>query len=584
MIIRVLLALTALLVGSAPAATHSFGKDREFTATIEPVFSIVPSAGYAPYRVTLETKLDAPRTFRIDATSEVSASWQNNDSLTSSFVLSCPPKSSVTRELLIPILPDIRAGDSGNTPSLRLRVSTAGSNPATEYLSGLDGSAPFRAMGEHLAADNLDKLDGAIKKISSSGSRSGRNGNQFAASFVPKTLPSDWRAYSGLDEILISSAGWNEVPAPARAAIASWIHTGGTLIYYATDDIIPDPTSLDLPATPILGKITYLKWEGIGSDLPIDTLIKEAETRQSGSGFAGKDLVNVFRNDDASTRVGVGTRTFNSSLVIIILLAFAILVGPVNLFKLAGPGRRHRLFITTPIIAVATSLILLVVIFIQDGLGGKGHRVAHLAIAGDARTSVIKQIQYSRTGVLLGSRFEVGENTVLLPAPVGDATKWNAYTRDSNRPGLSFSQSGDTQSGDWFRSRAEQAHVLTAVRPTRARLERKASREDGSPAITSGIEIHLKSIYICDENGKFWKSEGDVSPGSTPTFESSIKDPFVTFFEDAGADPPKDLRGTFVALADTSSPAAKAVFVETLGSVRWKDDILLITGSLPPAP
>ena len=583
MIIRALLATGLLLLGSASAATHNFGKNGDHTATLEPVFSILPSSGFAPYRVTLETKLDAPRTFRVDTTSRVSANWRNQDSLTSSFVLSCPPQSRTTHEILVPILPDIRAGDRGNTPTLQLRVSTSGSNSATEYLNGLNGSTSSRAMGEHLADDNLDKLDEAIEKKHTSGSGY-RNSDQFSSSFVAETLPSDWRAYSGLDEILISSTGWSEVTAPARAAIASWIHTGGTLIYYATGDAIPDPASIDLPTSPISGKIIYEKWDDVGSDLPIDALVNEAEDRQSSSGFAGKDLVQIFRNDNAPTRVAVGTRTFNSSLVIIILLAFAILVGPINLFKLAGPGRRHRLFITTPIIAVATSLLLLAVIFVQDGLGGKGHRTAHLAIAGDARTSVIKQIQYSRTGVLLGSRFELASDAVLIPTPVGDATKWNSYTRDNDRPGLSFSQSADTRSGDWFRSRAEQGHSLTAVRPTRARLERKPSQEDGSPIITSGIEIPLKTLYICDENGKFWKSESTVSPGSTPSFQSAIKDPFITLFRDVGADPPEDNRGTFVALADTSSPAAKSVFVETLGSVRWKDDTLLISGSLPPAP
>ncbi len=584
MIIRALLIITALLIGSASASTYTFGKNGEHTATVEPVFSILPSVGYAPYTVTIQTKLDAPRTFRIDATSSVSPRWGNSDTLTSTFTLSCPPQGKATHEILIPILPDIRAEDQGSSPTLRLSIFTSGSNPSTDYLNGLNGSAPFRAMGEHLASDNLEKLDEAIEKENSSSSSS-RNRDQFAASFVPETLPSDWRAYSGIDELFISSTGWARIPAPSRAAITSWIHTGGHLFYYATGGTTPDPASLDLPSTPISGKITYLQWDEASSDLPIDTTIKEAKSRESSSSFIAKNLVKTFKDENAPTRAAIGTRSFNSGLVIIILLAFALLVGPINLFKLAGPGRRHRLFITTPIISIATSLLLLIVIFVQDGLGGKGQRFAHLQVAHDARQAIISQAQYSRTGVLLGSRFTAPKSSIILPAPVGDETKWNAYTRENSRPTLSFQHSQDNLSGDWFRSRSEQAHVIKSIRSTRARFERKASPEGTPPTLTSAFEFPLQKIYVCDENSNHWTSKSTTAPGTPPTFTSITSKEYEAAFKKLSQGSTNyPHRGAFFALADASSPAAKAFFVPTLESIRWKNDTLFVTGTLPPAP
>ena len=42
-----------------------------------------------------------------------------------------------------------------------------------------------------------------------------------------------------------------------------------------------------------------------------------------------------------------------------ILIAFGIIVGPVNLFVIARQGRRHRLFWTTPLISLIASLLLI---------------------------------------------------------------------------------------------------------------------------------------------------------------------------------------------------------------------------------
>src|SRR5690606_21574539 len=69
-----------------------------------------------------------------------------------------------------------------------------------------------------------------------------------------------------------------------------------------------------------------------------------------------------------------GSQEFRYGLFIGVLVLFAIIVGPVNLFVFAKVGKRHRLFITTPIISLATSLLLVGLIILQDGFGGSGFR------------------------------------------------------------------------------------------------------------------------------------------------------------------------------------------------------------------
>ena len=87
------------------------------------------------------------------------------------------------------------------------------------------------------------------------------------------------------------------------------------------------------------------------------------------------------------------------------LVLFGILVGPVNLFVLAKSGRRHRLFITTPLISLGASLLLILLIIFQDGFGGRGMRRVLMEVRPDAgqNAAFLHQEQIARTGILTGT-------------------------------------------------------------------------------------------------------------------------------------------------------------------------------------
>src|SRR5690606_18267044 len=110
-------------------------------------------------------------------------------------------------------------------------------------------------------------------------------------------------------------------------------------------------------------------------------------------------------------------------LFVVVLIAFGLLVGPVNLFVFAKSGQRHRLFITTPIISLATCALLILLILIQDGTGGRGERIVLMEVRPDAdeNRAYLHQEQVSRTGVLLGSSFELKESAVISPVPLADS-------------------------------------------------------------------------------------------------------------------------------------------------------------------
>ena len=168
----------------------------------------------------------------------------------------------------------------------------------------------------------------------------------------------------------------------------------------------------------------------------------------------------------------VSTIPLNTVFLIGFIGCSAILIGPVNLFWIAGAGRRHRLFWTTPVISLSASLLLAIFIVLQDGFGGSGARVIMMQLLPDQKKAVIVQEQAAHTGVLLSKGFSTPDDLYLTPV-------------DFRSSGTGqYEQTGRAFAGDWFSSRRVQAHRATAIMPSRAEVQwlNAVQAKDGAPA------------------------------------------------------------------------------------------------------
>ena len=281
-----------------------------------------------------------------------------------------------------------------------------------------------------------------------------------------------------------------------------------------------------------------------------------------------------------------GSRDFNYLLFILVLVAFAIVVGPVNLFVFAKSGRRHRLFLTTPLISLGASALLVALILLQDGIGGRGTRVVLMEVRPDQNenTAYLWQEQFCRTGVLLGASFRLSEPAMLSPLPIS-ASRWARVT-DANDGGscrYTLEPAGNAlrAAGDWFQSRSEHGHALAAMIPTRGRIE--LAKAASPPAILSSFEFPLDRVVFADAAGKAWNAE-NVQPGQTTVCTPLSEADHAAFLRDQEAlfaarnernlDRVANRRDHFVAVS-SRGPA-----VETFHSIRWKSTTTVVTGPL----
>jgi hypothetical protein len=276
-------------------------------------------------------------------------------------------------------------------------------------------------------------------------------------------------------------------------------------------------------------------------------------------------------------RKELGEIKANVPLLMVFLMIFGALAGPINLFVFAGHGARHRLFWTTPVISLAASALLFVLIVLKDGFGGSGVRFALVQIMPAAKKSVALQEQISRTGVLRSASFITHDPTLIAPITLDSRT---------NAPKRKYENVDTKFGGEWFTSRSIQAHWLETIAPTRAEISLLNAAEvrgaGAAPVLVSSMAMPLDQVYFRDDRGGAWQVR-NMHTGEKMTLQRIASIPNLLPIESGQRlrdmwDQVKDQTGTFYAV--TSDPRA---LVETLPSIRWKDQRAIYLGPVARA-
>jgi hypothetical protein len=537
------------------------------------LFSKPARSGYFPVRVKIANNLKNERRVYLDFKSQ---SNYTDDLLTSSsFAFAAQGGKTVIADILVPLCPP---RDGYGDQSITVKMSGSMGEATNSINGGQHEKQPAVLLSEALFTPNASTLDSAVKK---SGSSSGRSG-EFAAKFDPKQLPDEWLAFSGYDSILMTDRDWADIPPGARNAILSWLRLGGQLVIYSSSSATLE--TLGLPAQASFGTVTL---RSIPSDLSMNaaevvSLVAKNKT-QPQHVSSRENFMSTWPLQQA-----FGSQTFRYSLFVAVLVIFAILVGPVNLFVFAKSGQRHRLFITTPLISLAASLILIVLIIVQDGFGGNGLRRVLMEVRPESgiNAAYIHQEQFSRTGVLTNSNFTLDTPATFQPVPIADS-RWARYSRGSSRYRSDNGEKGTFNlqpddgkikaSGDWFQSRSEQGHILSAVTSTRGRIE----KTDTPDSFISTFEFPIETLYYLDEASQWHRAEavtagkrfklspidGTMAARALATEVNAFAARNREFLKTAAK-----RKGHFIAI----TPQAPGI--ATNPGIRWKETRTIITG------
>jgi hypothetical protein len=326
-----------------------------------------------------------------------------------------------------------------------------------------------------------------------------------------------------------------------------------------------------------MGSVRLRKWDG--TTLPLK-LVNDYSRRSQFDHLVEDEFGTSWNMVSA-----FGVKDFNPLLVLILLIVFAIVVGPVNLFHFAKTGQRHRLFVTTPIISLVASIVIVLIILSQDGPGWRGRRVAFVDVQSTpgARQYQILQHQLSRTGVMLQPGFRNDALPLITPVNIPES-RWNPLSRRNARVGLQYV--GPEYAGDFFRSRNEQGFHLRQVGSTRSRVELAPPSPEGHPVLVSNLEFPVTDLFYASPDDTLWKSTRGQSfaPGESIELAPATLDELTQWlmaqtanFAGAEAEQIRFLttqKNRFFAVATDPED----LMITTHPAIRWEDDLALVSG------
>lgn len=391
----------------------------------------------------------------------------------------------------------------------------------------------------------------------------------LAALDVTQTL-GDWRVWAPYARVILSEADYSAMPSPNRTALRNWIALGGELYL--------SPSAGDVQRGP--------QWFGAGVIRPLSSPLT-ASNPGDATLFEGPGLLETTFAVPSASEVSLQKSGLSRKMppakrvgdwMVYFFIGFALLVGPLNLFVLAPVKRRQRLFLTVPAISLAAVALLIVAIWMQDGVGGEGARRALVVLLPGDNQAAVFQEQVSRSGLLFGAGFPLPEDAICATVPTDDyGPGGRAFT---------FQREENTANGDWFRSRARQAQHLRRLVPTRARVEQVGTAPDGAPIVQSSVSATLRDFRLTDASGA-WEAR-EVPPGTRVTlsrspatgevarqvelFGTPCSAHFLRLVRSSATDEP----GRFVA----SAPDFDLAPIATLPGIRWSTSAIMITGLL----
>jgi len=571
MMIRCLSNRMRCLLRLLPAVVLAFGagaceasQNRLFTdgpQSLEVVlpYGFVPYYGYLPVRVTAGNPGSAAVEWRLTVNASVSGHHDTNlnpGGLAERVVV--PAGQTIERGMLVPV------GRFGPPSWANLQIMAR--KPSGE----MENWGHSWSESDHWSGKAC--LIGERTRDKTGGLRipSNRTANHW---LKPEAAPGDWRGFSQFQLVVLNADDWNALPQAARAALGDWTRFGGQLQF--TGAMPSDAPVPDVPGSPArgLGAVYGMPAPGPAEesidfeDLPgVKALAKQtgvaSDSRERGDALVG-DWLGKNRPDLIEDR-------FTSWPMVLVLIAFFVMITPVNLFILAPSRRRYRLFLTIPAISLTACALLALAVLLGDGFGGRGERLVWIESRPGAENRIfLNQWQASRCGALFGDRFTVDDAALLSPMRVpGSDLK------------LQVAGQRVDAGGGWFTSRATQAQFLQAARPGRGRLE--WTKDGGDPTVVSTFDFPLRDVYASADGSEWWHA-AEVRQGESakmrriglPAIEAALAESLKSL-------PPSDKMramamrpGHFIAFTD--SPPA----IGTLAPIRWRDTGV-VTGALAP--
>jgi hypothetical protein len=317
-----------------------------------------------------------------------------------------------------------------------------------------------------------------------------------------------WLAYTRFEAVIVTAAEWREIQeqhAGIFDALKKYVETGGILGIVGTNENIPkhwlpieDNAQNSARKYQAVFGFVYVFDKNTETAKPAiepfrETVLKQAklwrDTHDRHTNFS------IISNESAlySSLPVVADYGINIKLIMVLIIVFAILIGPINIYILSLIKRRIWLMWTVPLTSLVASVLVLGVSLFQEGF---------LRQSSSATYTVLDQQR--EEAVTFGF---VGFYSTLTPRGIifSPETEANAcINRYGNTKSLEFHLiAGGNQflTHGWINARIPS---YFAIRKAQSQRKERITFDwtTDSPTAANGLGVDIKELTVCSPEGK----------------------------------------------------------------------------------
>lgn len=324
----------------------------------------------------------------------------------------------------------------------------------------------------------------------------------------------NWLGYSGYDAVVATADEMRSVPEDVAGALVRYAECGGVLLVigsWSVPQTWRDQQQNDgsLSMYPAGFGICIVVKDGLIQKLDKTSWEHVAESWQDSK--SPWDSRGSFEFASANRRFPV---TDNVSIpvrgLLLIIVAFVILIGPLNLFILSRKKKRMWLLWTVPAISLLTCLTVSAYSLLSEGWGGKARYLSFTVL--DERSHRAST---------------VGLNAFYMPLTPGGGLHFSTDTELTGK-GAGYPYGSDNvqmRLVDWSQDQHLEEGWITARTPAHLMVRRSETRRerltvtqatDESLSVVNGLGVAVRNLWLVDEKGRSFIGV-DIPAGASAT-------------------------------------------------------------------
>ncbi len=501
-----LVGLVGLL--AAQLATSAAGQEYRYGDVVIRALPDLPQStthGYHefPFQVTNESA--ASRRVTLAGPDQVQSGVGRHSLRVIERTVTVGPRSSVRLALLQPPLPAFGSGLRVSVDGRRQRVVIPWSSGHPEYWVGSGGrysGGPAHRSRRVLISQGLNEQDFPPHRP--------EDYWVFRAVMPTSAWSGDWLAYSGFDGVVTTARELAETPAAVVEGLWHYVETGGSLLVLGRPQAASQWQRARRlrPQAALYEAGLEVDYAGFGVALTAARAARVTDftapqlERLEEAWHNSRKVWDRTRDPPAAHRAFAVADNVEIPVrgLFLVVLAFTVLIGPVNLAILTRRNKRMWLLWTVPAASVLTCALVVLYVFAGEGWVRFGRNEGLTVL--DQRTRRATTLGWTGFYATLtpGDGLRFGTGTEVSPI-----VSWARGQRDGGSRAIAWSDRQHLSRG-WLRARLPSYFI---IRKSELRRERISLRHrDGDLEAVNGLGVDLESLHLADAAGRVYAARG----------------------------------------------------------------------------